>query len=106
MKEEMALEESIRHWEENARAETVKDVKISSDDCALCLLFRSKEQDCAGCPVSAFSGKPFCLNTPYINAYYTNRQWEDEPKSDKRKKNFHAAAQKEVEFLKSLRKGA
>lgn len=106
MDKEMALEESIKHWEKNARAESLNDIDLSDSACALCSLFHKK--GCYGCPVSAHTKQPYCRGTPYGEAAIAKSDWLRTTRQglevDEKKKNFHVAAQKEVEFLKSLRK--
>lgn len=61
-----ALEESIKHWEENVeRAERNEGLLLGPDDCALCGLFWKK--DCVGCPVSERTGKLSCDGSPYYD---------------------------------------
>ena len=95
-----ALEKSIAHWEENARAERLEDVKTSASDCALCALFR--KNSCKGCPVAVRAGMGGCWGSPYIRVAKAETAWSvnDTPKN---RDTFRAVAQSEVDFLKSLR---
>ena len=90
-----ALELSIKHWEENAAVQNLSDAKVSSRQCALCEKFL--DYACVGCPVYGRTGFTVCSTTPYVEAarFYFNGDGDLE--------NFKIAAQKEVEFLKSLR---
>lgn len=90
-----ALELSIKHWEENVAVEKIYHARLGISSCALCVKFRTNGLCCFGCPVYEESGEIGCRETPYVEAHiaYVNRNLE----------NFKIAAQKEVEFLKSLR---
>ena len=80
-----ALELSIEKWQEVVNG---KDEKLASDatNCALCQIFQ--HHLCKGCPVNEKTGEG-CAMTPYID--YEHAQ-------------TRSAAEKEVKFLKSLRK--
>lgn len=88
-----ALEASIRHWEENMQVADLDDAKLGHEHCALCLMFFS--QGCHGCPVRDHTGATYCRDTPYQEA---SDLAEYGPLED-----FIAAAEAELEFLKSLR---
>ncbi len=92
-----ALKASIEKWERNAQAEMPTDVLTGVEDCPLCELFFSKV--CEGCPVAEAVNAIYCRRTPYGRADQLQRLWggDDAAASD-----FHAAAQAEVDFLKSL----
>jgi hypothetical protein len=95
-----ALEDSIKHWEQNVAAEKLEDTKIGPENCALCGLFNmphaaSQGTSCVGCPVMDRTGQNFCKGSPYDQV---------ELADDARDFNaFRAAAQRELDFLKSLR---
>lgn len=88
-----ALELSIKHWEENAAVQNFSDAAISSRNCALCAKFF--DYACVGCPVYERTGYKVCKSTPYVEAC--------DLKFNGTLERFKIAAQKEVEFLKSLR---
>lgn len=112
-KTKKALEASIKHWEENAAAETPDDVKITHLDCALCGLFFVGDCDegngCEGCPVYEFTGVEGCKDTPYQNAYRARNAWSSAhtghvlSQTEAAEKAFRAAARVEIRFLKGLR---
>ncbi len=88
-----ALEGSIRKWE-GIVAGTMQDE--GRDNCPLCDLYWSL--DCAGCPVKARSGHAFCANTPYFHYARVHNVGMTDLEGP--------AAQKELEFLRSLREEA
>lgn len=94
-----ALEKSIKHWEENVKAETLEATSIGADDCALCQMF-DEDYFCSGCPVSERTGLNDCRSSPYERARRERIRWlcgtgtRDE---------WRAAAQAELDFLISLR---
>ena len=90
-KGEDPLEISIAKWEDLAKGKNMG--KYGSINCALCYLY--DKNDCNGC-VIAEAGYEGCLGTPY-EEYYDAYEDADED-------TLKAIAQKEVEFLKSLRK--
>lgn len=92
-----ALEASIKHWEENRDVSTPIDVSYSSEDCALCQLFFYNH--CIGCPIQERTGRALCEDTPYEDAVDAHSAWKNGYASQK---DFQAAAQAEVDFLKSL----
>jgi hypothetical protein len=72
-----ALEASIRKWESD---ETPSG---TIEDCALCKLFYPpilppRDAPCAGCPVAAKSGKPYCRNTPFDDWVEAKESDDDE----------------------------
>lgn len=102
-----ALEASIKHWEENAKAETIDAVSTSADDCALCEKFNAldNQTSCVGCPVFAATGKPFCEGTPFETASLHRRYWYFASSQNYRARAaaFRKAARAELAFLESLR---
>ena len=91
-----ALEASIKHWEENAAVDHLKDVKLGEENCALCRLFI--RDSCKGCPIfENDTNQQYCIGTPYYAAHSARR---GEPPS---LGTFRMAAQEMVDFLKSLR---
>jgi hypothetical protein len=105
-----ALEASIKHWEELSAAQSLESVNIGSKACALCLLFNTEDNRCAGCPVREKSNLRFCLGTPYSRAADALRTWNNAidypdhgyPKPEIAAEQFREAAREEVKFLKSL----
>lgn len=94
-----ALKESIEHWERLASGDRHPGEGIGGGHCSLCAKFDLGVPiilKCDGCPVSAFSGKPKCEETPYTGANCAG--WKHGLDSDE----FKAAAQLELEFLRSL----
>lgn len=108
-----ALEASIEHWKRNAAAEEPGDVELGPDDCALCQAF---PEDCDSCPVKLKTGQPNCVGSPYGEVAEAWLKWDnglmvritDAEKYSfiiqNAKEKFQESAQKEVEFLESLRK--
>lgn len=96
-----ALEASIKHWQDNVAAETHLDADTGWRSCDLCLLFYNS--DCEGCPVHRKTGKDACKGSPYGKASDALYRWELGPDIAERKSAFRAAAQKELDFLISLR---
>lgn len=87
---QLALEKSIRKW--------VRVVHEGVDgsgprDCGLCDLFNNGEYsyECEGCPVSEHSGDVFCRHTPFDDYLFAETT-----------RARHAAAKKELKFLKKL----
>lgn len=88
-----ALQASIKHWEANVAAKTIKETSTAASDCALCDLFL-REHLCVGCPVFVKTEGRYCGRTPYIKA---DQAWRS-----KDLPSFHEAAQEELDFLRSL----
>lgn len=97
-----ALEASIKHWQENVAAETPDGVSLQADHCALCRIF-FYEKNCRGCPVFARTGEQCCNESPYRAAEYWFEQWKRRPDSAEIRAEWRQTAQKEVDFLISLR---
>lgn len=104
-KTKQALNKSIKHWEENAKAECVKQVSTRAGDCALCVLFMFKNYDkiydvCKGCPVHKVTGRDYCHRTPYERVISLLRNYRSiDPVTPK----LRAAIEDELLFLKALR---
>ena len=100
-----ALEDSIRHWEENLAAKMPLMAPVGPKDCALCNLFFFYS-DCNGCPVMEKTGRKYCEGTPYRKAASTRMRWrnscEDATRDEWREK-WRRACRDEIAFLKSLR---
>lgn len=97
-----ALEGSIKHWEENAAAQTIDDAHVDMEHCALCCMFYLVNAHCRGCPVHA-AGYDTCERSPYKNATEALFEWEEEPHSLRHKAAWQYAAETERQFLISLR---
>jgi len=103
-KTETALRASIKHWEENVAAATPEEASTEPGDCALCHKFcRDYYDHCVGCPIFEKTGMKFCDGTPYEDAYSALRDWTDGRVYDE--SAFRAAAQRELDFLRSLLPG-
>lgn len=89
-----ALKKSIEHWERLATSTAEDGEGVMSSSCPLCRLFLDKA--CGGCPVPKKTGRALCSRTPW--AYAHAAYMED----GKNSPQFRAAAQKELEFLRSL----
>lgn len=88
-----ALEKSIEHWERMRIGTQCEGEEPDAISCALCRTF---PDNCSGCPVNNVTGRG-CSKSPYYDARFA---WEEfGPNSPE----FRAAAQKELDFLKSLR---
>ncbi len=62
--------------------------------CALCYVYRTKDDGCIGCPVRVASGCSYCHDTPYLDYLRAN--------------NIHErlmAANAQLEFLRKVRDG-
>jgi hypothetical protein len=93
-----ALEESIAHWRDIVDGWSDD---MSAGACALCRKFRT-QASCGACPVALKVSADYCANTPYaeVNFYKVLMLGAPSPGNEKA---FRAAAQKELEFLESLR---
>ena len=102
-----ALKESIAHWE---RAVADKNEPVGVFHCALCRMFNPQsgsdnnwgtsdileEDRCIGCPVYEHTERQCCANTPWESI-------EDELDCcNDGSEAFRAAAQVELDFLRSL----
>lgn len=93
-----ALEESIKHWEENLAAERPEDVKLGSKNCALCAKYFGCL--CFGCPVKKATRRSNCFGSPYHDAVGARYDWKNGRST---KEQWQEAARAELEFLKGLR---
>lgn len=96
-----ALEKSIKHWEDNVKAETRDQASTDGLACALCDAFYNL--DCVGCPVFESTEKKLCRGTPYPNASRLLGRWIGCPEDDSKRDEWRTAAQAELDFLISLR---
>lgn len=96
-----ALKASIAHWEEVAEATHPANMYIGPSACALCTAFPS----CVGCPVFAVTWEKRCKKTPYYEVVEARERWHTMGfivARQKLREDFRAAAQKELDFLRSL----
>lgn len=111
-----ALVKSIAHWRDIVKSVAgTGPVKPSSKidtgpyACALCevfMIWKPMAKQCVGCPVSQKTGKPSCVDSPYIdarNAYATYFQtlW-NRTSTAQRRKTAYENTKKELDFLESL----
>lgn len=104
-----ALKLSIAHWERLASGKRKRNECVSVDDCHLCRMFNKhntltdppQDTRCEGCPIKERTGERFCKNTPFIEAEEISEQ-VDKYAEPMDAPEFQDAAQKELEFLKSL----
>lgn len=93
-----ALNASIKHWEDNVKADTPSAVSMSPHDCALCEQYY--HNNCDGCPVSERTGVSRCRRTPYERAQRAwGRWWMGDPTQEAA---FRTAPQAMLDFLRSL----
>lgn len=98
-----ALEDSIKHWEENVEAaKHGRPVDISGKSCALCERFFVLEATypCLGCPIHIHTNKNCCRDTPYWKV--AELVEEDEGQCDI-SSDLITACEEELAFLISLR---
>lgn len=102
-----ALEKSINHWEHNLAAQTPGAASVSGLRCALCFIFaRKQDGHCDGCPVMIRTGAENCDGSPYEQAAIALYGWSIRPFDLGYRQVWRVAAQKELDFLVSLRKPA
>lgn len=94
-----ALRGSIAKWER-----VVSEGRDGTQwkDCPLCEKFW--ERNCAGCPVSERTGQKMCRGSPFVEYDEARDAFlaEDQESDPGRAPDVIAAAQAEVDFLKSL----
>ena len=91
-----AVKASIKHWE-RMRDNKPQNGEMPTDEyCPLCLLYFDEE--CEGCPIMSKTDDGRCRGTPYRDAYDA---WQDNDGTFS-SPAFKTAAQKEIDFLKSL----
>lgn len=106
-----ALEKSIEHWEQNLLEEKPSLAMINSKSCALCRKFvftgtgGMVDEPCEYCPVMEHTGVADCEGSPYDQASPALMAWLDAPEDEARRATFREHAQRELDFLKSLRTG-
>ena len=102
-----ALKESIEKWKRLTNIETMNDINIGPENCALCSLYHIyphedyEDKSCISCPVYEKTGYGYCADTPYENVQAILDEWSDDS-WDNYRKQFQQAANDEMEFLKSL----
>ena len=94
-KGEDPLELSIEKWQDIVNQKR-KNPNFGERNCALCEEYG--KNNCEGCPVYLKTKAIGCANTPYEDYY------EEYEYGEKDHKTLAALAQKELEFLKTLRK--
>jgi hypothetical protein len=95
-----ALRGSIAKWEGIVNG---SEVDKGCGNCPLCSKFVNATGDCDGCPVYELSGQQACSGTPYERWHRVNPWPNKHPEWRAAKTKQHlAAAQAELEFLKSL----
>ena len=115
-KTKVALDACIEKWKLNLLAMAPDQAHIYKDTCALCTIYYNTEPPyCKGCPVAERSGYYGCTGTPWMECRSTYLDWKnyyisaltsgrsDDPHVDRYRGLFRAAAQKEIDFLESLR---
>ena len=112
-KTETALRASIKHWQENVAAKKPSEASAHGSSCALCIKFNSGAV-CAGCPV-ADAGYPGCDGSPWERAWDGLEIWRaavnmelqgrGNAKTAAAPENWRKAAQRELDFLRSLLPG-
>jgi len=91
------------HWmQDNRHAAAYREIKIDSLSCALCAEYL-KQCECNGCPIFEHTGKPLCIDTPWVKVKELLQQWLCD---DKKPVNFELSVQKEIDFLDMLLKQA
>ena len=96
-----ALKASIEKWEKNVRARGPGSVLLGTEHCPLCQVFYNINGNCYGCPIERKVKNELCDDTPYGKAAGAWSQW-DFNRDVTSRKAWQAAAQAEVDFLKSL----
>jgi len=90
-----AIDDSIEHWKRLASGTANGGEEIFTEDCALCQKFIANE--CAGCPVSNYTGQSDCCGSPHRDCYCDYSQY------GKTSKQFRSSAVVMLEFLTEVR---
>lgn len=90
-----ALKKSIQKWEDIVSG---KKEEPDCTNCPLCYEFYGDE--CKGCPVMKKTGKHFCADTPYNDAWNAWKVFEKKGLTSHQE--YIEAAKEELSFLKSL----
>lgn len=96
-----AIQASVAHWERMQANWPESAESPDVDECALCQLFYNSthwDHCCYSCPIFNVTGQRFCIGTPYHAAA---RAFDGADAAA-----WQAAAQAEIDFLKSLLPGA
>lgn len=102
-----ALEESIEKWEINTTL-SFGERRTGRRDCPLCTMFANindlSTKHCKKCPVYQRTGERYCDGSPYeeLAVVSYDYMYGDET-ADNVEVRWKKVAEKEVEFLKSLR---
>lgn len=100
-----ALKSSIEAWERKLAATDPWAVELGPTACPLCHLFNTADtadgEYCQMCPVSISTGKAFCAGSPYPTAATALLLWHNW-RTAKARDEWRAAAQAEIDFLRSL----
>lgn len=108
-----ALKKSIKHWEENVAAKHPSKANSHAEACALCTMFSDNLDEagqwCTGCPVKARTRRDLCRSTPWSRAEAAWSGWvlknetkENLVQQERARAVWQTAAQKELDFLRSL----
>ena len=92
-----ALIKSIQKWQDIVDGKNTDEP--DSTNCPLCEVFYGDR--CNGCPVMKKTGREFCGDTPYNDAW---RRWDKFKinKTEESRLAYIEAAKLELDFLKSL----
>jgi hypothetical protein len=88
-----ALEDSIAHWELNAAAQAIEDIKLGTDNC-----HAYYDIDCQGCPVAIRTSQMYSAHTTPLKWPPSGSKTIPHPKRGR-----PTAEQHKLNFLKSLR---
>ncbi len=94
------LDDCIVHWTRMAMGFTLNnlDQPIASR-CALCVVYLRRTGRCTGCPISIYTGKGHCEDTPYQTAHdWYWDQWGEEDR-----KRYHNTCRHMLAFLRVVR---
>jgi len=111
------LKESIIHWEDNVAITELSEVKLGPDNCACCNEWFSsyegindRSKSCTGCPISEYTGRSHCIETPYSEYYFDDlyqylfNNYEEDKALLKPFNVYIEQFQEEVDFLKEVLK--
>jgi len=117
----IALKASIAAWERKITETGPERINTGRSSCPLCILHLDATiPHCTNCPIFQKTGRRYCAETPYVEASWALEGWREElrnftlyPATDfprrtsavevaAKREQFHAAAEEEIAFLKSL----
>ncbi len=101
----LAIQDSIKHWEENKLKNPFKGIELGAEFCPLCKLYCTENSisKCSECPVSILTGQKFCRGTPYHSiSFLYNRLFDDDYNEDSYREEWENACEAEIRFLTSL----